>query len=81
MKTTIKKILKKDGAIDCVLSESNWKGYRVYEPIYDRPFGYYGLPEFILVDSKGNARKVLDYDEIMEIYNFIFEREESEDKK
>ena len=74
MKDTVKKIMQEKGAVDYIKRDHKWEGYNVYDPIFNRPVGCYGLPEYVLEDAEGNAHRA-SYDETMEIIDFLIEKE------
>ena len=76
MSCTVKNIMREKGAIDKEIIAEDWKGYRVYNAIFDRPNGCYGLPEFVLEDKTGNAKRAT-YDEIMNIMDYLIEQDDT----
>ena len=80
MRYTVKDIMREKGAIDKEIMTEDWKGYRVYNPIFNRPKnGCYGLPEFVLEDKKGNARRAT-YDEIMDILDYLIAQDDENEE-
>ena len=73
MKDTVEKIMREKGAVKYTKRADNWNGYAVYDPIFNRPAGCYGLPEYVLEDRDGNARRVTP-EEALEVMDFLIKK-------
>lgn len=55
-------------------AEKDWKGLKVFVPVFDDFQGYVGYPDFILEDKDGNAR-LSTWEESLELLRYLYGEE------